>query len=95
MSSLQNKVRLLEEDLDQAEDRASDSSSKLKEAETHVDDLDRSNKQLQRQIDSLESKYVASASRVCLSAREKKQMERVCVCVNMCVYKFIGINPNC
>ena len=86
VSSLQNKVRLLEEDLDQAEDRASDSSSKLKEAETHVDDLDRSNKQLQRQIDSLESKYVASASRVCLSAREKKTNgEGVRLCKYVCV----------
>ena len=73
MSSLQNKVRLLEEDLDQAEDRASESSTKLKEAEAHVEDLERTNKQLQRQIDTLESKCVASASRVCLGAREKNK----------------------
>lgn len=48
---------MLEDDLDQAEDRATDSSSKLKEAETAVDDLTRQNKQLQSQIDTLESKF--------------------------------------
>ena len=54
MLSQMNKLKLLESDLDQAEDRASDSTMKLKEAETKVDELERENRGLRKELERME-----------------------------------------
>lgn len=47
-------MKLLEEDLDNAEDRVADTSKKLQEQEGLNDELVRENKQLHRRVDILE-----------------------------------------
>ena len=52
--SLSRKLKLLEEDLDAAEDRLQQVQQSLKEHETLNDELTRENKQLHRAVEKLE-----------------------------------------
>lgn len=54
MQNLTRKMKLLETDLDSAEDRVADISDKNKELEAEVEELQRENKTLQRRVDTLE-----------------------------------------
>ena len=54
VQNLMRKLKLLENDLDQAEDKAADSTSKLRELETLHEESERENKQLNRKIELLE-----------------------------------------
>ena len=54
VENLQRKLKLLESDLDTAEDKAADNSEKLKEFEAQNEELTRENKQLHHKIDVLE-----------------------------------------
>ena len=56
VQSLQRKLKLLENDLEMAEEKAADSTDKLKESETQAEELTRENKQLNHRIDVLEGK---------------------------------------
>ena len=60
MESLLRKMKLLEEDLDNAEDRVADTGTKLKEQEALNDDLIRENKQLHHRVDTLEGQSVCT-----------------------------------
>lgn len=57
ITSLQGKMRVLESDLESAEDQLAEKTAKLNEADAELDDARRNNQQLQRQIDTLESKF--------------------------------------
>lgn len=50
------KLKLLENDLDTAEDKYADSNAKVKDYETQVEELSRENKQLTHRINTLEGK---------------------------------------
>ena len=54
MDALHRKLKLLESDLDTAEDKAADQTEKVKELETQNEELLRENKQLQRKVEVLE-----------------------------------------
>ena len=54
LASHANKMKLLESDLDLAEERATDSTAKLKDAETRVEELERENKGLRKEIERIE-----------------------------------------
>lgn len=54
VDALNRKLKLLETDLDTAEDKAADQTDKVKELETQNEELLRENKQLQRRVDVLE-----------------------------------------
>lgn len=54
VEALARKLKLLESDLDTAEDKAADQTDKLKELEAQNEELLRENKQLQRRVDVLE-----------------------------------------
>lgn len=54
MENLNRKLKLLETDLDTAEDKAADANDKFKEKEAQAEDLERENKQFKRRIDMLE-----------------------------------------
>jgi len=58
VAKLQRQIRRLEEDLDEAEDRATESTTMLREQQLICEELERQNKLLQYQIDTLESKFV-------------------------------------
>lgn len=58
VAKLQRQIRRLEEDLDEAEDRATESTTMLREQQLICEELERQNKLLQYQIDNLESKFV-------------------------------------
>ena len=57
MQNLMRKLKLLETDLDQAEDQKADSDSKAKDLEAQVEELTRENKQLQNRVNVLEGKF--------------------------------------
>lgn len=50
------KLKLLENDLDTAEDKYADSNAKVKDYEAQVEELSRENKQLNHRINTLEGK---------------------------------------
>ena len=50
------KLKLLETDLDQAEDQKADSDGKAKDLEAQVEELTRENKTLQNRVNTLEGK---------------------------------------
>ena len=54
VDALNRKLKLLEADLDTAEDKAADQTDKVKDLETQNEELLRENKQLQRKVDVLE-----------------------------------------
>lgn len=54
VQNLMRKLKLLENDLDQAEDKAAEATSKLKDLETQYEEAEREKKQMQRRIDVLE-----------------------------------------
>ena len=54
VDALNRKLKLLEADLDTAEDKAADQTDKVKELEAQNEELLRENKQLQRRVDVLE-----------------------------------------
>ena len=54
VDALNRKLKLLEADLDTAEDKAADQTDKVKELETQNEELLRENKQLQRKVELLE-----------------------------------------
>ena len=54
VESLLRKLKLLEEDLDNAEDRVAVATKKLQEQEGLNDELIRENKQLHHRVDTLE-----------------------------------------
>ena len=61
-------MKLLENDLDSAEDKQADFSSKCNNQEAQIEELTRENKQLNNRIAILEGKFAFS----------------VCACVHMC-----------
>ena len=58
IASLQNKLKLMENDLEQAEDQAEEFKRLKNEFETQVDDLLRKNATLQKDVDQLEGRLV-------------------------------------
>lgn len=60
MQSLKNRISLLEQDLESAEDRADGASTKLKETESSLEAAQHENNQLKRQLDSAEGSYYRS-----------------------------------
>lgn len=57
VQNLMRKLKLLENDLDQAEDQKADSDSKAKDLEVQNEELIRENKQLQNRVNVLEGKF--------------------------------------
>ena len=55
---MQRKIKLLENDLDQAEDRCADLNASLKEKEADNESLTRENKQLEHKVQTLEGKWL-------------------------------------
>ena len=55
-------MKLLENDLDQAEERASENSAKLNDAEARVEELERENRTLKKDIDRLEGRQSSPLS---------------------------------
>ena len=55
MQNLTRKLKLLEADLEQSEDKATDSEKKFRVAEAQVEELQREKKQMENQIGMLES----------------------------------------
>ena len=51
------KLKLVEEDLDQSEDRATEATTKLRELEGQLEEAQRENKKLQKTVDTLEGQY--------------------------------------
>lgn len=60
MHNLSRKVKLLENDLDTAEDKANDAVSKSKDLESQLEETTRENKQLTHRIQVLEGMYVCA-----------------------------------
>lgn len=58
MQNLLRKLKLLENDLDTAEDKSSDATSKSKDLESQVEELTRENRQLNHRIGVLEGRCV-------------------------------------
>ena len=57
LASASNKTKLLENDLDVAEDRATDFALKLKDAESALEEMTRENKGLKTQIEQIEGQW--------------------------------------
>lgn len=55
--SLQNKLKLMEGDLEKAEDTTAETQERLKEAEARVEELERTNNSLKRELESVEGTY--------------------------------------
>ena len=51
------KLKLLENDLDQAEDKNADGDSKMKDMEAQMEELTRENKQYQHRVNVLEGEF--------------------------------------
>lgn len=54
IQNLNRKMKLLENDLDAAEDKGTDANAKCKDNEVQIEELTRENKQLQHRISVLE-----------------------------------------
>lgn len=58
IQNLQRKLKLMEGDLDSAEDKCADASTKLKDMEAQVEELTRENKQQTHRIQVLEGMFI-------------------------------------
>ena len=66
VDALNRKLKLLEADLDTAEDKAADSGDRCKDLEDKNEELERENKQLQHRIQRLEGEIVLACVCVCV-----------------------------
>ncbi len=60
MMGKDRKIKLLEDDLDRAEERYANSDAQLKSLTTEVEELKRDNQKLQRELESLDGKETHS-----------------------------------
>ncbi len=84
----ERKIKLLETDLDAAEDTAADYQAKSKEYEQLAEDAERENQRLKRDINQLEGIYNIRTSGL------HNIVSCVCLCCNnvcMCLSNFEGV----
>ncbi|CAI8016467.1 hypothetical protein GBAR_LOCUS10100 [Geodia barretti] len=70
-------MKLLESDLDLAEERATDSTAKLKDAETRVEELERENKGLRKEIERIEGSTNLTQKVKDLEAQSEEAQQRM------------------
>ena len=58
MQAKERKIKLLENDLDAAEDSSAEYQAKWKDVEQRVEDTERENQKLKREINQLEGMYM-------------------------------------